>query len=319
MIAANNGWVLAFDNLSGLRPWLSDALCRLSTGGGFSTRELYSNDQETIFSAMRPIILNGIDDIATRHDLADRSIVVNLPVIPEARRRSEADLMKEFETVRPYILGALCDAISMGLRNAQSTKLSSLPRMADFALWVSAAEPALPWERGQFVKCYLGNRGDVVDLALDGDQVADAVREMMMNKDAWEGKPSDLLECIEGYASEKAQKGKSWPKAPSALSRALKRSATFLRAVDIEISFLKKDRKRVIAIRKVVQNAVSAVSNTADDSQAHDSNEENGRRHFQQTPSPEGKIPSPPGQIPSPEDDGGNNGTDRNNSSAWNF
>jgi hypothetical protein len=34
-IAAGNGHVLAFDNVSGLPPWLSDTLCRLSTGGGF--------------------------------------------------------------------------------------------------------------------------------------------------------------------------------------------------------------------------------------------------------------------------------------------
>lgn len=38
MIMAKNSRVIAFDNLSGIKPWLSDALCRLSTGGGFSTR-----------------------------------------------------------------------------------------------------------------------------------------------------------------------------------------------------------------------------------------------------------------------------------------
>jgi hypothetical protein len=32
MIAANNGHVLAYDNLSGLPSWLSDALCRLASG-----------------------------------------------------------------------------------------------------------------------------------------------------------------------------------------------------------------------------------------------------------------------------------------------
>jgi Protein of unknown function (DUF2939) len=34
-IAASNGHVLAFDNLSGLPPWLSDTLCRLTSGGAF--------------------------------------------------------------------------------------------------------------------------------------------------------------------------------------------------------------------------------------------------------------------------------------------
>jgi hypothetical protein len=37
-IAANNGHVLAFDNLSGLPDWISDTLCRLATGGGFAVR-----------------------------------------------------------------------------------------------------------------------------------------------------------------------------------------------------------------------------------------------------------------------------------------
>ena len=35
-IAAGNGHVLAFDNLSGLPPWLSDTFCRLTSGGAFS-------------------------------------------------------------------------------------------------------------------------------------------------------------------------------------------------------------------------------------------------------------------------------------------
>ena len=38
MIAATNSWCAAFDNVSHLQDWQSDALCRLSTGGGFATR-----------------------------------------------------------------------------------------------------------------------------------------------------------------------------------------------------------------------------------------------------------------------------------------
>jgi hypothetical protein len=83
MIAANNGAVVAFDNVSHLPPWLSDALCSLATGGGFSTRELYSDDQEAIFNATRPILLNGIDGVVVRGDLLDRSLILDLPEIPK--------------------------------------------------------------------------------------------------------------------------------------------------------------------------------------------------------------------------------------------
>ena len=86
-IAANNAQVVALDNVSRVPAWLSDCLCRLATGGGFSTRTLYENDEETIFNAQRPVILNGIEDLATRSDLLDRCILVNLPRIDEDTRR----------------------------------------------------------------------------------------------------------------------------------------------------------------------------------------------------------------------------------------
>ena len=73
MIAANNGHVLAFDNLSSLPGWLSDALCRLASGGSFALRQLYTDADEVLFQAARPTILNGIEDIITRQDLADRA------------------------------------------------------------------------------------------------------------------------------------------------------------------------------------------------------------------------------------------------------
>jgi hypothetical protein len=77
LIAANNSLVVAYDNLSGIPQWLSDALCRLATGGGFSTRELYTDTEEVILDLTRPVILNGIDHLAERPDLADRAIILN--------------------------------------------------------------------------------------------------------------------------------------------------------------------------------------------------------------------------------------------------
>jgi hypothetical protein len=62
MIAANNGYLLAFDNLSGLPAWLSDALCRLASGGSFAVRQLYTDDDEVLFQAARPLLLNGIEE-----------------------------------------------------------------------------------------------------------------------------------------------------------------------------------------------------------------------------------------------------------------
>src|ERR1700730_9116596 len=78
IIAANNSYLLAFDNLSGLPHWLSDALCRLASGGSFAVRQLYTDDEEILFEASRPILLNGIEDVISRPDLGDRAIFLSL-------------------------------------------------------------------------------------------------------------------------------------------------------------------------------------------------------------------------------------------------
>ena len=109
-IAASNGHVLAFDNVSVLPGWISDTLCRLATGGGFAVRQLYTDGDEVLFDAERPVILNGIEEIVTRPDLADRALFLTLQPIPEENRRPEQELWAAFEAERPRILGVLLDA-----------------------------------------------------------------------------------------------------------------------------------------------------------------------------------------------------------------
>jgi hypothetical protein len=255
MIAATNSWILGFDNLSGVSDWLSDALCRLSTGGGFSTRELYTDREEIIFEATRPILLNGIDTLTNRQDLADRSLIFNLPQIADKDRRPESHFWNSFEVARPRILGALLDGAVMALRNIDHINLPSLPRMADFAMWVSAAEPAFPWSAGSFMEAYAGNRAEAVELSLEADCVAVAVREHMVDKTEWTGKPSQLYEELEKRVPENTKRSKAWPKAANKLSNRLKRAATFLRAtgIDIEIGW-GKGKGREVKIRRVIQS-----------------------------------------------------------------
>ncbi len=231
MVAGNNSWVIAFDNISSLKDWLSDALCRISTGGGFSKRQNYTDDEEVLFDVMRPILLNGIDSIVTRHDLADRAIIINLPSIPEDERKLEYKIQQGLDNVLPEIIGALCYAVSEGIKNLPNTVLSKLPRMADFALWVSAVEPALPWKKGEFLKAYTKNRKEVVELTLEADMVACAIRKLIEKE--WKGVASELLVTLGKYVSEEIKKSKSWPKKPNLLSGKLKRAATFLRTVNI--------------------------------------------------------------------------------------
>ena len=66
---------------------ISDALCRLASGGSLLVRQLYTDDTEVLFQAARPALLNGIEDVIGRPDLADRAIFLTLPPIGEKERR----------------------------------------------------------------------------------------------------------------------------------------------------------------------------------------------------------------------------------------
>jgi len=96
-------------------PWCGEAFGRRSTGDGFALRQLYTDQDEVLFDAARPVILTGIEDIVTRPDLADRAVLLTLEPIPEERRRPEAELWATFEAERPRILGVLLDAVVEGL------------------------------------------------------------------------------------------------------------------------------------------------------------------------------------------------------------
>jgi hypothetical protein len=260
-IAANNGHVLAFDNVSGLRDWISDTLCRLATGGGFAVRQLYTDQDEVLFDAARPVILNGIEDIVARPDLADRALFLTLEPISEDRRRPEAELWAEFEVQRPRILGALLDAVVDGLRRLPETRLPKLPRMADFALWATACERSL-WPAGTFWSAYCGNRDEAVDSVIDADSIAAAVHAMMAKRTVWSGTASDLLGALAEVVGERAAKAKAWPESPRALAGRLRRAATFLRKVGIEIGFGREGRARTRTINITTTRSHSAPENT---------------------------------------------------------
>ena len=259
-ISSNNSWSLAFDNLSDISGRLSDGLCRLATGGGFATRTLYSDDDETIFNVKRPVMFNGIDNVIRKHDLADRGIIINLAVISEERRIPEKEFWDNFEDDSPEILGAILDAVSCALRSIDTIHLASHPRMADFAVWVTAAASALGWEEETFLKAYRKNIREITSLTLDADLVGTAVRIFMEGQTEWEGTATELLNALEHAADERTKKAKGWPGAAQVLSGKLKKSATALRTHGIEVVFPNRSANRkLIRLEQRGEKSVTSV------------------------------------------------------------
>lgn len=254
LISATRSRVIAFDNLSRLTAEQSDALCRLSTGGGLSTRELYTNRGEVIFEAKRPTILNGIDDVVTRGDLLDRSICLTLSAIDESKRVDERTLWQKFEHAAPVVLAGLLDALVTGLRRFDSVELERKPRMADFARFVVAAEPALPWPAGAFIAAYARNRSAAHELALEDSPFVAPLRQLVTQRGgSWEGTATALLGALKHTAGETVMRAPSWPQSPRALSAALRRLAPNLRVTGIVLGFDERspdrNRKRIITVR----------------------------------------------------------------------
>lgn len=257
MIAATNGWMIAYDNLSVILGTLSDSLCRLSTGGGFAVRALFTDGDEKLFNATRPIIFNGIEELGTRPDLLDRTITISLPAIPPNQRRPEQELWDGFNEALPRILGALLDAVSEALRSVASIRLSTYPRMADFAKWVVAGTPKLGITADAFLSAYAGNQEAANELAIESSAVGPAILGLMHAQPEWQGTAKELLAKLETHHSDERTRSRSdWPENPKAMSGALRRLAPNLRRQGVEVELpdernrVGKGRRRVILLRR---------------------------------------------------------------------
>jgi hypothetical protein len=233
MIAAKNRRVLTFDNISYLQPWLSDSLCRVATGAGFATRALYTDADEAVIGVTRPLILNGISEFGNRGDLVDRALPIFCSSIADADRVPEAELRAEFELARPRILGGLLDAVAEAMRNLDKLDFQQLPRMADAARWITAAEPALPWPKGQFLEVYQQKRATAADVVLDANPIGRLVLQLGHNG-GFQGTAQQLLKRLHELADVPTTFHKNWPKDASALSRNITRIAPDLRARGVE-------------------------------------------------------------------------------------
>jgi hypothetical protein len=225
--AARNSWIVCFDNLSHMPEDLADAACRLATGGGFGGRELYSDHDEAIFDATRPMVFNAIPDLgAARPDFLDRALIVAFLDMKPVMRRNEAQFWREFEAVRPRILGALLDAAAAGLRNLPNVRLDRPPRMADFAIWVNACEESLGMRPGEAMTAYQSNRTETRNVALESSPLYDPIAELA--QEGFSGTVTELHARLTSMTSESMRRSVRWPKAPNALSNALRRITAFV-------------------------------------------------------------------------------------------
>jgi hypothetical protein len=247
--AARNSWLVCFDNLSRLPEDLADAACRLATGGGFGGRQLYSDHDEAVFDATRPLVFNAIPDLgAARPDFLDRSLIVEFFGLGPEMRRDEARFWCEFSESRPRVLGALLDAAVTGLRILPNVNLDRPPRLADFAQWVSACEEGLGMEPGEALAACGANSAETRNLALEAFPLSEPLAAVA--ETGFSGTMVELWVRLSKLGVDGNRRSPAWPRTASSLGNMLRRMAGNLRSAGIELEFNRQHGgRRIVSIK----------------------------------------------------------------------
>jgi hypothetical protein len=257
MIAARKSWLMAYDNITALPGWLSNGLCGLATGTGFTIRSLGTDDEEVIFVAQRPIIINGINDFVDRADLGDRSYFLHLPRISWSMRRTEEAFWADFDRNFPLILGGLLDAVSAGMRALPEVHLPGLSRLADAERWAEAVARGLGWAPGTFSDTLGANRVAANELTLEESPVAVTVIDLAVRCPFFRGTMQELLKVLNVFWQAGTFRSSDLPKTARALSVKLRQLAPQLRSIGIEVEFQRETTHRFVTIAMTEENGAS--------------------------------------------------------------
>ena len=253
-VGARHSRLLVFDNMSGIKDWLSDDLCSLVTGTGMAVRQLYTNFDEATFRTMCPVVLNGIDELGTRGDFLDRVIPITLPTIPDERRVTEREFEAQLEAALPRLTGALFQALSVALSRLDEFCLDAPGRMADFYELAVAAAPGIGFSEEEVLTALARVRSRTTESVLEGSVLVDPLRDLLEDAKGhrFVGNASSLLSKLADYVDKEDPLPKGWPSGARALSNELRRLAPDLRRSKIEVEQIASGRKWKITLRDVI-------------------------------------------------------------------
>ena len=234
-----------FDNISDLPKWGSDALCRAVTGAGFTKRELFSDDDDVLYSFRRGIALNSISGVARASDLLDRCLIYSLPELEI--HEQETDFWARFEVDKPMLLGGLFDVLSAAIRIKETMpRVKTTARMADFAVWGMAITRALGYRQEDFLGVLARNSHLIQKEAVQSSYVAVCLLKLLEDhKEGIDGTPTNLLKEVKRVAPEAGVDERSLPRNAVWFSRRLKEVCKDLRAYGWEVSGDRGDDRRI--------------------------------------------------------------------------
>jgi hypothetical protein len=275
-------YLLFFDNVGVISDQQSDLLCRAITGSGFSKRQLYTDDDDIIYSIRANIGINGIELIPGKPDLLERSILFELNRVNPKDRKQEHEMIEEFEKLRPSMLGAIFSAVSRTLSSYPNIQTKLLPRMADFARFGCAIAESIGYTQKEFLDAYLQNINQQNEAVIDEHIEATLLISFMGDKDVWEGTASELLKGLQEISGQASE----LPKRANAFSRKLSALKTNLEEAGIHLSKSKGTKRNILITkeRKDTDGTDTSSLNTPENESMPDNIEDDENRNEEVLP-----------------------------------
>jgi hypothetical protein len=251
-IFARASWAFAFDNITEIAAWLSNALCKGVTGDAVLQRVLHSDEDIAVFSFQRVI---AITTIGIKHDLAgdlaDRMLLVEPDVIDT--RRPEADIVAARQAALPGALGAVLDLVCGVLRHLPTVQVANLPRMADFARVLAALDACTGWSTLATYRAKITAMGAEL---IEGDRLAQALYLFATDHHShgrpWEGTARELIPLLHTVCGKHRLSAAELPADYRAMGRKVREIAPALRKVGVDIRTGDRSKKRrSLIIRKI--------------------------------------------------------------------
>ncbi len=194
IIHLNNRYLASFDNVSYISKEQSNIFCRAITGNSYTKRKLYRDDEETVLSFMRKIVLNGIVPNLDYDDLQSRLIFYERKTPDPKIRITEEQLNEKFNELLPYVLGEIFHTLSKSLSWYKLLKLDIKPddRMTDFEVWGEIISRVMGVPNNDFLNAYREKISDTIISTEDAYPLVTVLENFMKDYDEYETSASDL-------------------------------------------------------------------------------------------------------------------------------
>lgn len=247
----SNSYLVCFDNTATLSTKFSNILCAAITGSKDAKRKLYTDCDQIILNLHSMVLLNGIDIVPYKSDLADRTLLFELRAIPQAQRKTDAEFWGGFNRDLPLILGAIFDTLVNAMELLPTVAQEGLHRMADANEEMIAIAMALGMTQAEFQQLLSANNVKLQAAYAQNNPFVDAVVDYVRSR----GKvDAPAAKVYADFMNSVHSSHKYLPETPSHFSRKLNEEKDALFQSGVQFSRYKEPDANYIRLERIARS-----------------------------------------------------------------